>query len=66
MDESNVMKPDREHSNLSRISSTADATSSSVQIVDPFAFLEVKCEVAVTTVYFFSIFNKATPPAELT
>ena len=66
MDESNVMKPDTEHSNLSRTSSTADATSSNVKIVVPFAFLEVKCEVAVSTVHFFSIFNEATPPAELT
>jgi len=60
------MKPDREHSNLSHTSSTADATSSNVQNVDPCAFVEVKCEVAVSTVYFFSIFNEATLPAELT
>ena len=35
MDESNVMKPDTENSNLSRKSSTADVTSSSVKTVDP-------------------------------
>ena len=66
MDESNVMNPDREHSHLSRTSSTADATSSNVQNVVPFAFLEVKCEVVVSTVYFFSLFNEATLPAERT
>ena len=66
MDESNAMKPDTENSNLSRIFSTADASSSSVQNVDPCAFVEVKCEVAVSTVYFFSLFNEATPRAERT
>jgi hypothetical protein len=65
MDESNVMKPDTINSNLSRIS-TANATCSSVKIVDHFAFVEVKCEVAVNTVYFFSLSNEATPPAQLT
>jgi hypothetical protein len=65
MDESNVMKPDTENSYLSHISPTADATSSSVKIVGPFAFVEVKCEVAVSTVNFFSFFNEATPFAEL-
>ena len=60
------MKPDREHSDLSRISSTGDATSSNVQNLDPCAFVEVKCEVVVSTVYFFSLFNEATLPAERT
>jgi hypothetical protein len=49
-----------------RRSPKADATCSSVKIVDAFAFVEVKCEVAVSTVYFFSLFNEATPPAQLT
>ena len=66
MDEINAMKPDTENSNLSRISPTCDATSSSVQNVDPCAFVEVKCEVAVSTLHFFSLFNEATPPAGLT
>jgi hypothetical protein len=65
-DESNVMKPDTENSNLSRISSTADATCSSVKNVDTYTFVEMKCEVAVSTVCFFSLFNEATRPAELT
>jgi hypothetical protein len=65
-DESNVMKQDTENSNLSRISSTADDTSSSVKIVDRFEFVEVKCEVAVSTVNYFSLSNEATPPAQLT
>jgi hypothetical protein len=51
MDESNVMKPDTENSNLSRKSPPSDATSSSVKTVDSFAFVEVKCEVAVITVF---------------
>jgi len=65
MDESNVMKPYTENSNLYHISSTADATSSTVKIVDPFGFVKVKCKVEVSSV-FFSLFNEATPPAELT
>ena len=51
MGESNVMKPKTGNSNLSRISSTADNTSSSIKIVDPFAFVEVKCEVEVSSVF---------------
>jgi len=51
MDESNVTKPDTENSNSSPISLTSDATSSIVKIVDPFAFVEVKREVAVITVF---------------
>ena len=35
------MKRDTENSNLSRISSTADVTSGSTKIVDPFEFVEV-------------------------
>jgi len=66
MDESNVMKPDTENSNSSPVSSPSDVTSRSVKILDPFAFVEVKCEVAVITVYFFSLFNEATPTAEVT
>ena len=54
MDGSNVMKPDTEISNLSRISSTYDATSSSVKDVETFSFVGVKCKVEVSTVYFFS------------
>ena len=51
MDESNVIKPDTENSNLSRKSSPSDVTSRSVKILYPFAFVEVKCEVAVITVF---------------
>jgi hypothetical protein len=40
MEESNVMKPDTENLNLSRISSTTDVTSGSAKIVDPFEFVE--------------------------
>lgn len=65
MDGINVMKPDTENSNLSRKSLTDEATSSSVQNADPFAFVE-KSEVEISTVYFFSLFNEAAPPAELT
>ena len=55
-----------EISNLSRISSTVAATSSSVKTVETFPFVKVKCKVAVSTVYFFSLFNEAIPPTELT
>ena len=65
MDETNVMKPDTENSNSSLMSMTSDAASSNVKTVDPFAFVEVKCEVAVSTVYLFSLFSEATPPAQL-
>lgn len=52
MDESSVIKLDLKKSNSSCISSTADVTSSNVKIVDAFAFVRVKCEVEVSTVYF--------------
>ena len=55
MNESNITKPVTDNSNSSRIPPTSDGTSSSVQNLDPFAFVEVKCEVAVSTVYFFSL-----------
>jgi hypothetical protein len=45
------MKPDTENSNLFHISSTADASSSTVKIVDPFTFVKVKCEVEVNSVF---------------
>jgi hypothetical protein len=51
MDESNVMKLDTENSNSSCISSTADVTSSNVKIVERFAFVGLKCEVRISTVY---------------
>jgi hypothetical protein len=66
MGENYVMKPDTENSNSSRMLSTSDATCSSVKNVDPFSLVEVNCEVEVSTVRSFSIFNEATLPAELT
>ena len=65
MDGNNVIKPDTENTNSSRIPSSDEATSRSVQNVDPFAFVD-ECEVEVSTVYFFSLFNEAITPAELT
>jgi hypothetical protein len=55
MNESNITKPVTDNSNSSRISPTSDGTYSCVQNLDHFAFVEVKCEVAVSTVYFFSL-----------
>jgi hypothetical protein len=51
MDENNVMKPYTENSNSSHMSSTSDATSSSVKNVDPFTFVEMQCEVEVLFIY---------------
>lgn len=51
MDENNVLKPETENSNLSRISLTYVATFSSVQNLDAFAFEKVKYKVEVSTIY---------------
>jgi hypothetical protein len=48
MDEDNVLKDDSESSNSSLTSSTSEATSSNVKNVDPFTFVEVKCEIEVS------------------
>jgi hypothetical protein len=48
MDEDSVLKADAENSNSSRMSSTSEATSSSIKNVDPFTFVEVKCEIEVS------------------
>lgn len=46
------MKADAEYSNSSHTSltSTSEAISRNVQNVDPFTFVEVKCEIEVSTV----------------
>jgi hypothetical protein len=54
MDEYNV-KADAEYSNSSHTSSTSEAISRNVQNVDPFTFVEVKCEIEVSTVIKFLI-----------
>jgi hypothetical protein len=48
MDEDSVLKADAENSNSSRMSSTSEATSSCIKNVDPFTFVEVKCEIEVS------------------
>jgi hypothetical protein len=48
MDEDSVLKEDAEKSNSSRTSSTSEAISSSVKNIDPFTFVEVKCEIEVS------------------
>jgi Asp-tRNA(Asn)/Glu-tRNA(Gln) amidotransferase B subunit len=49
MDEDNV-KADAEYSNSSHTSSKSEGTSESVKNVDPFTFVEVKCEMEVSIV----------------
>jgi hypothetical protein len=66
MAENNVTRPDTENSILSRMSSTSDATSGSAKRVAPFTFVEAQCEVAVSTVASFSLFNDAAVPADRT
>lgn len=48
MEEDNVSTQDVENSDSSRTSSTSEATSSIVKNVDPFTFVEVKCEIEVS------------------
>jgi hypothetical protein len=50
MDEDNALKADIENSNSSLTSSTSEATSSNVKNVLPFTFVDVKCEIEVSTV----------------
>jgi len=58
VDESNVMKPDKEHLSLSPISSTAAVISSSVKIVEPFCICRNEMWSWVSTVYFSPYLTK--------
>jgi hypothetical protein len=56
MDEDNALKADTENSNSSLTSSTSEATSSNEKNVLPFTFVDVKCEIEVSTVVELSAY----------